>query len=806
MKPEHASRIKLIVPSVIVLLLSQIFIAGLSVHSLEKIYLDFLTSSTAVAAKNMARKIELAIRFGKPLEKLLGVDTLFHETKEKNPDLLNIRILKADGQVIYELRPSKPQDGGSPSLPVDFSQRNEEKHGKTVEVLKRQESYHLLVPVEKAGEGWVGTIDLSFGRQLLETRLQVVVGWSLRVLTVTAAMGTLLLVLCLVRFVPFKPGTALPRRRILVLVSAILIAAQLFYAGVITNRFRNDYLDVTRNKVMTLTQLIRESVEGLLGKGIKIDRLVKIESMFEEIIRTTKEVDRISIIDVDGKELYRVVPGRETGSIDLLDVPATPSDPYEVLVPLKGPVTSTPSEGIAQDGVQGHLRVHISSQVVAGAVRSILLDSLTVVLISFLFSLELVIFLLILLKRQEPQQEEDEASLTYMLARPVAFLYLFSTGLSVSFIPLYMKSLYSPLARLNKEVVLALPISSEMLCAMFTALLAGIIIDKKGWFLPFAAGIGLSTAGAFLSGIAHSGFELVGYRGIAGLGYGLAWMSIQGYVFIYTQPQYRARAISNLIAGIFSGHICGTAVGAILAERMGYSAVFMLASALCLTPLPVILFCMRPYLQRRSTVAIPQIRFKDFVHLLADRNIVAVLALSMIPFSICQVGLLNYATPIYLQAVGATQSSIGRVLMIYGLSVITIAPWVSRYVDRSDNKKIFIWIGGLIGGLGLMNLYFFQGIGIIMGAIFMLGLASSIGGSAQSAYMLKLRITQEIGPGKAMSVQRAADKLGQMFGPILMGAMIANVGLERGIAFGGVFYIVASFVFALVAREERDCS
>ncbi|HAA05220.1 MAG TPA: MFS transporter, partial [Syntrophobacteraceae bacterium] len=183
-----------------------------------------------------------------------------------------------------------------------------------------------------------------------------------------------------------------------------------------------------------------------------------------------------------------------------------------------------------------------------------------------------------------------------------------------------------------------------MLCAMFTALLAGIMIDKKGWFLPFSAGIGLSAVGAFLSSIAHSGLQLIAYRGIAGLGYGLAWMSIQGYVFIYTQSQYRARAVSNLIAGIFSGHICGTAVGAILAERTGYSAVFMLASALCLTPLAFILLCMRPYLRRSLTTSIPQIRFKDFFHLLTDRNIVAVLTLSMIPFSICQVGLLNYAT------------------------------------------------------------------------------------------------------------------------------------------------------------------
>lgn len=805
MRPENAARLKLIVPSIIVLLLSQFFIAGLVINSLRRIYVDFLTSSYVVAGNDLARKIELAIRFGKPLEKLLGIDTLLQATSEKNPDLRNIRVLKADGEAIYELRPSGPGDTAPAPISVDFGAKTEEEGGKKVEVIERPDRYHVLVPVRSAAGAWVGTIDLSFGRDILQARLQVVIAWSLRVLAGTALMGALLLGFFLVRFVPFKPGAPLPRRKILVLASAVLIASQVLYAGIITNRFGNDYVEVTRNKTTALTRLIRETIEGLLAKGIRIDRLVKAESMFEEIIRNTREVDAISIVDMAGKRLYTVTRGQGPASAELPDAAAASSDPYVVLLPLTAPAEAAPADSATRDGVvQGRLMVHISSQVVAAAVRNILLDSLTVVLISFLFSLELVIFLLIFLKRQEPQEAEEEASFTYMLARPVAFLYLFATGLSVSFIPLYMKSLYSPLAGLEKQVVLALPISSEMLCAMFTALLAGIMVDKKGWFLPFSAGIALSAAGAFLSGVAHNGLELIAYRGVTGLGYGLAWMSIQGYVFVHTQPQYRARAVSNLVAGIFSGHICGTAVGAILAERMGYPAVFMLASVLCLTPIPFILLYMRPYLRRSSDVHIPQIRLRDFFHLVTDRNIVAVLALSMIPFSICQVGLLNYATPIYLHEMGATQSSIGRVLMIYGLSVIYMAPWLSRYVDRSESKKTFIWVGGMIGGIGLMHLYFFQGIFIIMGAIFTLGLASSIGGSAQSAFMLKLKITQDVGPGKAMSVQRAADKLGQMLGPIMMGAMIARVGVEKGIAFGGIFYIAASVVFALVAREERD--
>jgi predicted MFS family arabinose efflux permease len=81
-----------------------------------------------------------------------------------------------------------------------------------------------------------------------------------------------------------------------------------------------------------------------------------------------------------------------------------------------------------------------------------------------------------------------------------------------------------------------------------------------------------------------------------------------------------------------------------------------------------------------------------------------------LPAAIAVVGFLNYFSPIYLNSIGASQATIGRVLMIYGVSLIYIGPMISRHVDASCNKKQYIFIGCLLGATTFLIFNFFNGI------------------------------------------------------------------------------------------------
>ena len=78
-------------------------------------------------------------------------------------------------------------------------------------------------------------------------------------------------------------------------------------------------------------------------------------------------------------------------------------------------------------------------------------------------------------------------------------------------------------------------------------------------------------------------------RALGGLGYGFAWMGIQSHLYATTLPERRASATAGLIAGIFVGQMCGTAIGAMLAEQLGYANVFLVAALFMVMPLVVAL-------------------------------------------------------------------------------------------------------------------------------------------------------------------------------------------------------------------------
>jgi predicted MFS family arabinose efflux permease len=168
---------------------------------------------------------------------------------------------------------------------------------------------------------------------------------------------------------------------------------------------------------------------------------------------------------------------------------------------------------------------------------------------------------------------------------------------------------------------------------------------------------------------------------------------------------------------------------------------------------------------------------------------------SVIPFSIAQVGLLSFALPLYLEAAGVAASSIGRVLMIYGLCVIYLGPLMGRLVDRSSSKKGWIVLGGVIGSAGMLGLYFNSGLAAASLAVLLLALASCFSGASQSPYMLALPDVQDYGAAGATSVMRAADKLGQMAGPLMVGALFGSAGMGASLAITGVVYLAATLIF-----------
>lgn len=776
-----------------VLLFAQALIGALSLSALYRLNADMTADRVEVEVRQMAAGIENGLRLGKPLGQFFGLGRLLEQRLSELDDAQGAAVLLADGRPVIGRGPAIAQAGAlaravadaAAPLPYGFSRRA---HGAVARVDKH--TVAVAVPLaDAAGLQGVAVLavrpDAAASRSFILRNLAVL-------LAVTAAAG--LGLAAVYRFLIPPQRLISGGRTHFLLPLAALMLAQGLYAAHTIHTFRAVSLQVTRSNAEVLAQGLRNDLDRVLGYGIAIDRLRGVEAPFTRLAATFPVIRSIDLLGPDGRVLNRAGAQGPLPPGQALDE----SGPMALSLPLSG----------GRDGPSpGRLVLHLDDGVIAAGVRARVIDALTVIAVALVAAVEMLMLLSLLLRRSGGER----AGVIGRVARPVMFGFLFAWALPLGFLPLYARSLPDGGLPLPPNLLMALPISVEMGCGLLAALLAGGLTDRRGWQVPVLSGLAVCGLGFAACAAAPDLPWFTAARGLVGLGYGLAWMGLQGFVVTRSAAQYRGRNMSSLVAGLFAGHLTGAAVGAMLMEQLGFRAVFLVGLGMLALPLLGVLVLMRPYRGQAADAApmgpapasaaapLRRAGLARTLRLLFTRDFGLLLLGSVIPFSVAQVGLLSYALPLYLDAQGAAASSVGRILMIYGLCVIYLGPWMGRMADRSAAKKLWIAAGGLVGSLGLLGLYFDSGLGAAALAVFLLALASCLAGAAQSPYMLALPDVQRYGAAGATSVLRAADKLGQMAGPLIVGMLFGTAGMGAGLALTGLIYLSATVLFLAFA-------
>jgi predicted MFS family arabinose efflux permease len=142
--------------------------------------------------------------------------------------------------------------------------------------------------------------------------------------------------------------------------------------------------------------------------------------------------------------------------------------------------------------------------------------------------------------------------------------------------------------------------------------------------------------------------------------------------------------------------------------------------------------------------------------------------------------------------------------MVYGVCLIYIAPVISKYIDTWPSRKPFIVISGLFGGLAVLAFSFMEGLLGISVSVFLLGLSSSFGFASQSAYVLRLKVVQDLGRARALGIYSSANRIGQVLGPLTFGWLIVGIGISQGTMYFGIAYLMLTFLFMIVAQSDGN--
>jgi predicted MFS family arabinose efflux permease len=270
---------------------------------------------------------------------------------------------------------------------------------------------------------------------------------------------------------------------------------------------------------------------------------------------------------------------------------------------------------------------------------------------------------------------------------------------------------------------------------------------------------------------------------------------MEGYLLSSQSKDIRLAGFSQLYAGLYAGKICAAALGAMLAERLGYSAVFFIQIAMLSVPLVFALSFAKDH-SRGPTVTKPAVRTAQGTirHFLSDRQILTFFLLITLPSMVCTVGFLCYFFPLFSNSIGISTSNTGRAFMIYGICFIMLGPYFGKFIGKRADAMKYIYLAG-VTGVAAMLVFFWQGSFIAaLVAIFLLGMADTINSVAQTGYFLNLDATHDFGEGKGLGLLRMTRKIGEAMGPIVFG-WVLMLGTQTGIGLVGGAYLLLIFLF-----------
>ena len=407
-----------------------------------------------------------------------------------------------------------------------------------------------------------------------------------------------------------------------------------------------------------------------------------------------------------------------------------------------------------------------------------------------------------------------------VLIRPAIFLFVFAESLSISFLPLYANDLYQPILNISKEVVLGLPISAFMLSTAVSLPFGGACSDIFGRKKAFLSGASISCMGLLLTGSAQTITMLILYRAIVGMGFGIVYMTVQGYIVDTTNSDNRAEGMAIFLSAFYGGTLCGSAIGGMIADRIGFRILFSVGAVLTLISIVFLYLFISPGPEITKSVkykrppgewlkkmisALPS--FKDISRLVSDRNFIALSLFQGIPNKICLIGFVYYLAPLFLKELGNSQSDTGRYIMGYSLMMILLSQTMSKWSDRHGNIKQIIVIGGVFSGVILILFFFVNNTFMIAIGILSLGTVHSLAVPNQAKLASQLGVVQDVGLGSGIGIYRQLERIGNVLAPIILGVLASIFGFAKSLAIIGIYTAFSSLFFLLIYKdEEREIS
>ena len=405
-----------------------------------------------------------------------------------------------------------------------------------------------------------------------------------------------------------------------------------------------------------------------------------------------------------------------------------------------------------------------------------------------------------------PGTEDTVAPRSPLDVRIPLFLFMLSQELSRPFLPLFFDEIYTPIAGLSRELAIGLPITAFMTMVLVAIPIAGALSDRFPPRMMFLVGMVPSVVGHVGAAFSTSVGVALFWWTLAGLGYGIIFISAQAYVAHNTESKSRAVGMSGFLGAVFAAFVCGPAIGGILADRLGYEQTLLVAAALATVSAVAALLTIDPGKSRG--VVRPQASVsRAWRRLLTHRRFLVVTMLSALPAKLVLGGLFFYLVPLYLAYLDNSQSNVGRVMMVYGIACVAITPLAARRSDRLDRPALFLSFGGIVIGLGCVLPVFADSTALVLASVAVMGAGHALVTAPQLAVIQEIAERSGgdlgLGPGAIVGAFRTLERIGTAAGAIVVGALVTFVGYGEAMMTIGVLVLVCTALYFVLDPQSR---
>ena len=623
-------------------------------------------------------------------------------------------------------------------------------------------------------------------------------------------------------------------RRVAFWAGVLVIASLLAMCFAVLRVFDSSIQPELTKRSQLISTSISDDFEHAMNMGIPFDAIGGVDGFIKKRLDAFEEVDRIVVATQDGRVMAEVA--REVAA-------PTVAERAAALGAEEGMVSVTPI--FHGNSRVGEVRVITNLAFMRTKMHDVFLDVMVVALVAMLLGFELVLWvvagsvakpfdrvhrilheqafgrfeqivpesaagILGRIARRLTDRANDRAKTAGILRRLPAIqqayfsdirlpLFLFSTSTEIggAFLPIYARNAGGP-AWLSPEMAATAPLIAYLVSMAIVAPIGGKIVQRFGSRKVFLASVPITALALVGVGLGHSALSIAAWMGAMAFVYALATTACHGYVVRTKLAGQDAKAIGSYLFVIIAGAVCGSALGGVLADRIGEGPTFLVGALIALAAAGLGATAIISFPVNEEVPVEVGTTHERKGSILFNVRFLALVFGNAVPSSLGMSVFIWYIVPVVLEQSGARSADIGRVIMLYYLIPLLIGPTAARLADGRLGC-VPLLVGGMgLCGVALSALAISPGFWPMVIAVAALGFGSAMCEVSRHAHAI--HIAAASGDPSAMdtgfSALNLVERLAAIVGLLLSASLAKTYGYTAAIAvLGAIMLLGAALVF-----------